>query len=25
MDPDQPAHPGSLIRICAVRLPTLNW
>jgi hypothetical protein len=23
MDPDQPAHPRSLIRIHAVRLPTL--
>jgi hypothetical protein len=23
MDPDQPAHPHSLIRIHAVRLPTL--
>jgi hypothetical protein len=23
MDPDQPAHPRSLIRIPAVRLPTL--
>jgi hypothetical protein len=23
MDPDQPAHPRSLIRIDAVRLPTL--